>query len=602
MSKVLSAVAWPYANGPRHIGHVAGFGVPSDVFSRYMRMAGHDVLMVSGTDEHGTPILVAADKEGVTARDLADKNNSVIVTDLVDLGLSYDLFTRTTTGNHYGVVQEMFETVHRNGYMIEQTTQSAISPSTGRTLPDRYIEGTCPICKYPDARGDQCDNCGNQLDPTDLIDPRSKINGEKPEFVETQHFFLDLPALAGALGEWLDEREASGTWRPNVIKFSQNILKEIRPSAMTRDIDWGIPVPIDGWREQPTKRLYVWFDAVIGYLSASIEWARRLGQPDKWRDWWNDPEALSYYFMGKDNIVFHSQIWPAELLAYSGKGDKGGEPGVYGELNLPTEVVSSEFMTMESRQFSTSRGHVIYVGDVLARYGPDPLRYFICAAGPETSDADFTWAEFVQRNNSELVAGWGNLVNRTATMIAKSFGEIPARGDLEPVDEAVLAAVRAGFDSVGELLGRHRQRAAIAEAMRVVGEVNKYVTATEPYKMKDESQRDRLATVLHVAAQCVSDCNTLLAPFLPHAANRVHLVLGGEGELMPMPRSETVQELDPDNGVGFTSYTIITGEYSTTPTWESRPVSVGTKVAKPTPVFTKLDPAVVDEELARAAG
>jgi methionyl-tRNA synthetase len=599
MAHILSAVAWPYANGPRHIGHVAGFGVPSDVFSRYMRMAGHDVLMVSGTDEHGTPILVQADKDGVSAKELADKNNAVIVQDLVDLGLSYDLFTRTTTGNHYRTVQELFATVHRNGYMVEQTTHAAISPSTGRTLPDRYIEGTCPICGYTDARGDQCDNCGNQLDPTDLIEPRSKINGETPQFVETQHFFLDLPALAQSLGAWLDEREATGLWRPNVIRFSQNILEDIRPRAMTRDIDWGIPIPLEGWREQPTKRLYVWFDAVIGYLSASIEWARRLGQPERWREWWNDPEALSYYFMGKDNIVFHSQIWPAELLAYNGQGERGGEPGEYGVLNLPTEVVSSEFLTMEGKQFSSSRGVVIYVGEVLARYQPDALRYFISAAGPETSDSDFTWAEFVQRTNSELVAGWGNLVNRTATMIAKSFGEIPAVGALEPVDKAVLAAVRTGFDTVGGLIGRHRQRAAIAEAMRLVGEVNKYLTVTEPYKMKDESQRERLATVLHVAAQCVSDCNTLLAPFLPHSANKVHLVLGGEGEFMPMPRIEQVTELDPGSGAGLESYPVITGDYSATPAWASRPVAVGAPVAKPTPVFTKLDPTVVDEELER---
>jgi methionyl-tRNA synthetase len=599
MSRVLSAVAWPYANGPRHIGHVAGFGVPSDVFSRYMRMAGHDVLMVSGTDEHGTPILVAADKAGVTARELADKNNAVIVQDLVDLGLSYDLFTRTTTGNHYNVVREMFRTVRDNGYMVERTTLSAISPSTGRTLPDRYIEGTCPICGYPDARGDQCDNCGNQLDPTDLKDPRSKINGETPEFVETQHFFLDLPALAAALGEWLDDREASGTWRPNVIKFSKNILEDIRPRAMTRDIDWGIPVP--GWEDQPTKRLYVWFDAVVGYLSASIEWARRIGDPDRWRDWWNDPDALSYYFMGKDNIVFHSQIWPAELLAYDGRGERGGEPGEYGVLNLPTEVVSSEFMTMESRQFSTSRGHVILVNEMLARYQPDALRYFISAAGPETSDSDFTWAEFVQRTNSELVAGWGNLVNRTANMIAKSFGEVPAAVALDPVDEEVLATVAAGFDSVGDLIGRHRQRAAVAEAMRVVGEVNRYLTATEPYKMKDDDQRDRLATVLHVAAQCVLDCNVLLAPFLPHSSNKVWATFGGEGEFMPMPRIEHVQDLDPDEGADIGTYPIITGEYSGTPRWQRRPVEVGATVEKPTPIFTKLDPSVVDDELARLA-
>lgn len=599
MSKVLSAVAWPYANGPRHIGHVAGFGVPSDVFSRYMRMAGHDVLMVSGTDEHGTPILVAADAAGVTARELADTNNALIVQDLVDLGLSYDLFTRTTTGNHYGVVQELFRGVHANGYLVEQTTFGAISPSTGRTLPDRYIEGTCPICGYADARGDQCDNCGNQLDPTDLLNPRSKINGETPEFIETQHFFLDLPALAQALQGYLDGREASGTWRPNVIRFSLNLIEDLKPRAMTRDIDWGIPVPLDGWREQSAKRLYVWFDAVVGYLSASIEWARRLGEPERWRDWWNDPEALSYYFMGKDNIVFHSVIWPAELLAYNGAGDRGGEAGEYGTLNLPTEVVSSEYMTMESKQFSTSRGHVILVGDMLSRYQPDALRYYICAAGPETSDADFTWSDFVLRTNSELVAGWGNLVNRTATMVAKSFGEIPAAGPLEPVDETVLATVRAGFDSVGDLVGRQRLRGGIAEAMRVVGEVNKYLTVTEPYKMKDESQRERLATVLHVAAQCVVDCNTLLAPFLPHSANLVHAAFGGEGEFMPMPRVETVEELDTDNGAGLATYPVITGDYSATPSWESHPVRVGAPVAKPTPIFTKLDPSVVADELAR---
>src|SRR6478735_9292846 len=599
--KVLSAVAWPYANGPRHLGHVAGFGVPSDVFSRYMRMAGHDVLMVSGSDEHGTPILVLADQAQVTPREFVDANHAVIASELTDLGCSYDLYTRTTTANHYAVAQELFTQVWANGYMVEQTTQGAISPSTGRTLPDRYIEGTCPICGYGEARGDQCDNCGNQLDPTDLIDPRSRINGETPEFVETQHFLLDLPALADALRAWLEERAASGTWRPNVIKFSLNILDDIRPRAMTRDIDWGIPVPLDGWRDNPTKRLYVWFDAVVGYLSASVEWARRTGDPERWREWWNDPEAVSHYFMGKDNITFHSQIWPAELLGYAGKGSRGGEPGVFGELNLPTEVVSSEYLTMEGKQFSTSRGHVILVGDMLARYQPDALRYFICAAGPETSDADFTWAEFVQRTNSELVAGWGNLVNRTATMIAKSFGQVPPVGALEPVDEAVLAAVRAGFETVGDLVGRHRQRAGIAEAMRVVGEVNKYVTATEPYKMKGDDERARLGTVLHVAAQCVLDCNTMLSPFLPHSSTKVWQAPGGEAEFQPMPRIEHVEELDPDQGAGLLTYPGITGDYSRTPRWESRPVTVGAAVEKPTPIFTKLDPSVVDEARARLA-
>jgi methionyl-tRNA synthetase len=600
MAHILSAVAWPYANGPRHLGHVAGFGVPSDVFSRYMRMAGHDVLMVSGTDEHGTPILVQADKEGTTARELADRSNRIIVEELAALGCSYDLFTRTTTANHYSVAQEMFRQVHANGYMVERTTRGAISPSTGRTLPDRYIEGTCPICGYVEARGDQCDSCGNQLDPTELINPHSRINGEVPEFVETQHFFLDLPALAGALGEWLDGRAASGTWRPNVIRFSRNILGDIKPRAMTRDIDWGIPIPLEGWVDLPTKRLYVWFDAVIGYLSASIEWARRIGEPDRWREWWNDTgehDALSYYFMGKDNITFHSQIWPAELLAYAGRGERGGEPGLYGELNLPTEVVSSEYLTMEGKQFSSSRGVVIYLRDVLERYQVDALRYFICAAGPENSDSDFTWREFVNRTNGELVAGWGNLVNRTASMIAKSFGEIPAPAALTDADEALLAAVRAGFEGVGDLIGRHRQRQAIAEAMRVVGLVNKYVTDTAPFTLKADDERPRLATILHVAAQAVWDCNTLLAPFLPHSANAVHATLGGSGTFMPMPRVDEVVDLDDGH-----PYPVITGDYSTTPRWAPTPVPVGAAVAKPTPIFTKLDDAVVDDELDRLRG
>ena len=606
MTHILSAVAWPYANGPRHIGHVAGFGVPSDVFSRYMRMAGHDVLMVSGTDEHGTPILVAADEEGLSARELADRNNRLIVEDLVALGLSYDLFTRTTAGNHYHVVQDMFTTVRDNGYMVQQVTRSAISPSTGRTLPDRYIEGTCPICGADGARGDQCDTCGNQLDPTDLISPRSRINGETPEFVETTHWFLDLPALAQALGAWLDEREASGTWRPNVIKFSQNLLGDIRPRAMTRDIDWGIPVP--GWEDQPTKRLYVWFDAVIGYLSASVEWARRSGDPDAWRAWWNDPQALSYYFMGKDNIVFHSQIWPAELLGYNGQGAAGGEPGRLGVLNLPTEVVSSEFLTMEGKKFSSSHGIVIYVRDFLERYQADALRYFICAAGPETADADFTWAEFVRRTNGELVAGWGNLVNRTASMIHKRFGRIPEPAELEDIDRALLDAVEAGFASVGELIAQHRQKAALGEAMRLVGEANKYVADTQPFKLKgeDPATQARLATVLHTLAQAVTDLNLMLSPFLPHAANDVDRVLGGNGRIAPMPRIEEVDELDPDHLPeafdGRSGYPIITGDYQDAPTWGRHPVTVGTPVAKPAPVFTKLDESIVEAELARYAG
>jgi methionyl-tRNA synthetase len=594
-SPVLTAVAWPYANGPRHIGHVSGFGVPADVFARYQRMAGADVLMVSGTDEHGTPILVQADAEGIPARDLADRYNRVIVEDLAALGLSYDLFTRTTTRNHYAVVQEMFRTVHRNGYFVPQTTMSAISPSTGRTLPDRYIEGTCPICGYDGARGDQCDNCGNQLDPIDLIHPRSRINGETPKFVETEHFFLDLPALAGALGDWLRTRN---DWRPNVLKFSLNLLDDLRPRAMTRDIDWGIPVPLDGWRERPDKKLYVWFDAVIGYLSASIEWARRYGQdPQEWQRWWSGDVARQFYFMGKDNITFHSQIWPAELLGYNGSGDKGGAPGEFGRLNLPTEVVSSEFLKMSGSKLSTSRGTVIYVRDFLEHFGPDALRYFIAVAGPETQDVDFTWDEFVRRTNFELANEWGNLVNRSISMAHRNFGVVPNPSTRRPVDAELLSTASAAFDTVGDLLARSRFRQAITESMRVVSAANKYLSETAPWKLGDDKERQ--STVLHTALQVVDDAKTLLTPFLPHSSQQVFAALGNDGVWAAQPEIREVTDLPDDvEGIGVPEprdYPVLSGDYpAQQAVWRRRDIEVGRPLAKPTPLFAKLDPGLGD--------
>jgi methionyl-tRNA synthetase len=589
---ILTAVAWPYANGPRHIGHVAGFGVPSDIFSRYQRMAGNHVLMVSGTDEHGTPIQVQADKEGVSARELADRNALIIAKDLKALGLSYDLFTRTTTKNHYAIAQELFLGLLKNGYVFEQKQLGAISPSTGRTLPDRYIEGTCPICGYPHARGDQCDNCGNQLDPIDLINPVSKINGETPKFVETEQMMLDLPAFGEVLAEWLRKQTH---WRTNVQKFSRNLLDDLKPRSYTRDLEWGIPVPLDGWRDRPDKRIYVWFDAVVGYLSASIEWAQRSGDPEAWRAWWQNDEARAYYFMGKDNIVFHAEIWPAMLMGYSGIGAKGGTPGRLGALNRPYEVVSSEFLTMEGRKFSSSRNVVIYVGDMLSRYDADALRYYLAAAGPENQDTDFTWAEFVRRNNDELVAGWGNLVNRTISMTAKNLGSVPPPGALSDADRNLLASSQAAFATVGDLLARSRQKAALAEAMSVVGSANKYLSDMEPWKLRG-TDPERMASVLHVALQVVDDVKTLLTPFLPSSSAKVHAALGGEGRWAAMPE---LVEIDEETAVGSPSYSILTGDYDTGVRWESTPLAVGRELAAPTPVFTKLDPSVVDEELAR---
>ncbi len=578
---VLATAAWPYANGPRHIGHVSGFGVPSDVFSRFMRMSGHDVLFVSGTDEHGTAIQVKADEEGLTAQQTADKYHGIIVDDLAGLGLTYDLYTRTTTRNHTEVVQQVFTSLYDNGYIISQTQLGAISPSTGRTLADRYIEGICPICGVDGARGDQCDNCGNQLDPADLKEPRSRINGETPDFVETTHFFLDLPALADELTAWLDTRD---DWRPNVVRFSTNFVSELRPRAITRDLDWGVPIPLDGWRDEPMKRIYVWFDAVIGYLSASIEWARRTGQPDAWRTWWTNPDATSAYFMGKDNIVFHTVIWPGMLLGVNGQGSRGGTPSeVFGELQLPTDIVSSEFLTMKGSKVASSRGASIFVGDFLREFGPDPLRYYIAVAGPENQDTDFTWDEFVRRNNNELANEWGNLVNRSISMAHKNVGAIPAAGELIDVDRELLDAAARGFETVGSLLDQCKFKNAITEAMRIVTLANAYISQQEPWKLKDDpARRD---TVLHVALQAVQDCNTLLTPFLPHAAQKVYEAMGGEGVWAAQPRIEWV-----DEGEGTEKYPVLTGDYASEKArWASTPIEVGRTLEKPTPIFRKLD-------------
>jgi len=579
MSKILAAVAWPYANGPRHIGHVSGFGVPSDVFSRYQRMVGNDVLMVSGTDEHGTAIQVQADKEGLTPKQTADKYHRIIAEDLQGLGLAYDLYTRTTTLNHTAVVQELFRALHANGYVVPKTQLGAISPSTGRTLADRYIEGTCPICGYDGARGDQCDNCGNQLDPIDLINPHSRLDGEVPKFVETEHFFLDLPSLAGSLSAWLATRQ---DWRPNVMNFSLQLLKDLKPRPITRDLDWGIPIPLEGWRDNHMKSIYVWFDAVIGYLSASIEWARRAGNPEAWREWWQNPDARSYYFMGKDNITFHSVIWPGILLGANGQGDKGGVPSQLGVLDLPTEIVSSEFLTMSGSKFSTSRSKVIYVRDFLRDFGPDALRYFIAVAGPENQDTDFTWDEFVRRTNSELANEWGNLVNRSVSMAFKNNGCIPTPGTLQEIDQEVLTLSREAFTTVGDFLAKAKFKQAISEAMRVVSAANKYISDCEPWKMKDDpARRD---TVLNTALQVVFDANTMLTPFLPHASQKVYEALGGTGVWAAQPEMVEVSEEGNDD------YPILTGDYATQlATWKSLPVEPGRPLSKPEPLFSKLD-------------
>jgi methionyl-tRNA synthetase len=560
---------------------VAGFGVPSDIVARYHRLRGDHVLMVSGTDEHGTPVMVAADREGLSPRETADRYSKLIRDDLRNLGLSYDLFTRTTTANHYRVVQDLFRTVYEKGYIVEKTTMGAFSATTGHTLPDRYIEGTCPICGYEHARGDQCENCGNQLDPIDLKNPRSRIDGEPPVFKETNHLFLDLPAFAERLTEWIGQHEH---WRPNVRNFSLGLLKDIQPRPITRDLDWGVPIPVpEEYANRDDKRIYVWFDAVIGYLSAAVEWAANRGTPDAWRDWWQDPAARHVYFMGKDNIVFHTVIWPSILLGYEEGGEVGAGKGL---LTLPYDVVASEWLTQEGKKFSASRGVSIEVGDFLSRYDPDPLRFFLTAAGPETQDTDFTWAEFVRRNNDELVANWGNLVNRTLTAAHKNFGAVPKPGELQGADHELLANIDAGFATVGELIESARYKAALGEAMRLATLVNRYTNEQEPWVLID-SDRERAGTVLYVALRAIDSLKMIFAPFLPFSSQKVHELLGSEGTIAgPLELREVGEEGD--------EHQVLTGEYDTwVGSWSPSELPAGQELQKPKPLFKKLDPDVV---------
>jgi methionyl-tRNA synthetase len=586
--KILVAVAWPYASGLRHIGHVAGFGVPSDTFARYHRLRGNDVLMVSGTDEHGTPVMVAADDAGESPRETAERFSGLIREDLRDLGLSYDLFTRTTTATHYRVVRDLFRTLYEKGYVVERETLGAFSASTGHTLPDRYIEGTCPICGFESARGDQCDNCGNQLDPTDLIDPRSRIDGTPPVFRETNHLFLDLPAFKEQLTEWIESHEH---WRPNVRRFSLNFVKELKARPITRDLDWGVPIPVVGYEEQADKRIYVWFDAVIGYLSAAIEWAALTGEPDAWRAWWQNPDAEHTYFMGKDNIVFHTVIWPSMLLGYRDDGEYGAGRG---PLELPDNVASSEFLTMEGKQFSSSRGVVILVRDFLSRYDPDALRYFVSIAGPETQDTDFTWSEFVRRNNDELVATWGNLVNRTLQSAYKNFGAVPEPGPLTDADSALLREIDAGFHTVGGFLESARFKSGIQEVMRLAGLGNQYVAEQAPWAAL-ESDRERAATILYVALRAVDSLKVLFTPYLPFSSQRLHELLGYEGVL-----AGPLDFRDVDEGEGQ-RHVVLTGEYKRwAGRWEPSALPPGQSLREPRPLFAKLDAEkVVADELAR---
>jgi methionyl-tRNA synthetase len=418
---VLVAVAWPYANGLSHLGHIAGAYLPADIFARYHRIVGNRVLMVSGTDAHGTPITVLADQEGVTPAQIVDRFNPRFHEQWERLGISFDLFTTTMTDNHREVTWEILRGLRDHGYLEARTTEQFYDPVAERFLPDRYVEGTCPNCGADNARGDQCDTCGKTLDPVDLIDPRSKLTGATPEQRPTEHHFILLSKLQQDVCTWLEGREG---WRNHVINWALGFVKEgLHDRAITRDLSWGVPLPPDAGLDAPNdKRIYVWFEAVIGYLSASKEWAQQQGDPEAWRAWWEDPAAESYYFVGKDNIPFHAVYWPAQLMGS-------------GELNLPTNVPANQYVTFKGAKASKSFGVGRAALDYLEIFEPDALRYGLATNLPEYNDVDLTDEELVRRVNDELVATWGNLVNRVFAMTRKNHGGVvPEPGPLEDRD------------------------------------------------------------------------------------------------------------------------------------------------------------------------
>ncbi len=551
---------------------MAGFAVPADVLARFERLRGSRVLMASGTDEHGTPITYEADKAGVPPREFVDRNSSLIVDDLRRLGMTYDIFTRTTTANHYQVTQDLFLKLYEKGYLVKEKQMGAIDPASGRTLPDRYIEGKCPICGFPDARGDQCDNCGNQLDPIDLINPHQRGSDAPVEFRETEHFFFDLPAFGTQLTEWIAQHE---NWRPNVRKYSLEFARNLKPRAITRDLDWGVPVPLPGWEDNPHKKIYVWFDAVIGYLSASIEWALQRGEPEAWKAWWENPEAWHYYVMGKDNITFHTVLWPAILLGA-------------GELELPDDIVASEFLHMGGKKLSTSRGQVIYVKDVLDQYDADALRYYLMIAGPENQDTDFTWSEFVRRNNDELVATWGNLVHRTLVNAHRNFGGVPEPLELSDADKALIKEVEDALDYVAQQLGQARFQAALKHTMAMAARVNVYLGTEQPWHTI-KSNRGRAGTVLYVALRCVDNLKTMLTPFLPFSSQRLHEMLGYTDVIAPQPE---VREFAEDAA----SHRVLTGDYAFDNRWRPSELEPGRKLPPPEPLFKRLDDVIEEEQ------
>jgi len=544
--QIFIGVAWPYANGPLHLGHIAGAYLPADIFARYHRLKGNRVLMVSGSDQHGAPITIRAEQEGITPQEVAARYHQQFVDCWERLGISFDLFTNTGTANHTKVTHDVFLALLSKGYIYKDKMLQAYCPNCQRFLPDRYVEGTCPNCGFTEARGDECDQCGRPLNSGDLKSLRCRICSTHPRFESSEHFFLRLSAFQERLAAWTKEQ---GHWRNNVVSATWKFLNEgLKDRAITRDLNWGVAVPQPGFEH---KRIYVWIEAVIGYLSASKEWAKTQGDDDGWKAFWQD-DARCFYFIGKDNIFFHTVIWPAMLMGY-------------GDLNLPYDVPANEFLTIEGRKISTSRGWAIWLPDYLQRYEPDPLRYSLAANMPESGDSDFSWHEFLRRNNNELVATYGNLAHRALTFAYRNFdGGVPAPGELDERGQSLIHEAESTLDSVDKLLCRCQFKEAIRRVMSLAQESNRYLEEQAPWRTI-KTERETAAKSIYAALSVLAALKTLYYPFLPFSSERLHSFLGFDGSVK-------------EGG------------------WKTQFLPLGQRLREPQPLFVKLDEEMVGEE------
>ncbi len=525
MAKICINIAWPYANGPIHLGHVAGSLLPPDIFSRYNRLKGNEVIVVGGSDQHGTPITVTAEKEGSTPAVVADRYHHINKKAIEDMDIEYSLFSKTHGANHIEVVQWIFTDLLNKGYLYEKETNQYYCPVCQRFLPDRYVEGICPACGAQDVRSDQCDTCGTTFEPGDLINARCIHCGNEPEVRPSNHYFLKLSAFSQELIDYIEDKDY---WRSNVKDFTMNWLKEgLLDRAVTRDMSWGVPVPVPGWEE---KVIYVWFEAVIGYLSTSIEYSKIIGKPDYWKSFWKDPETKHYYFIGKDNIPFHSIIWPAILM------------GV-GNMNLPYDIPANEYLTFKGGKLSKSRGGTIDIPSVLEKYDVDAIRYYLSVNMPDTHDAEFTWDDFQVKINNELVSALGNYYHRCLSFTHKNFGAIPEPDTGEGYNE-VAKAIEDTLAEYEECLDRCDFKKGIRALMELSRFGNRYFDSIKPWELV-RSNKEECGRLLNNNLRIVKALAVMAWPFMPRSSERIWEYLGQEGTIEEAGIKAITSDLTP---------------------------------------------------------